>query len=420
MKGPKLAAMAWRNLWRQPRRTILTLVSIAFGGFLAVIMTAMQDQSFADFIDNAAKFGAGHVTIQHPEYQDRPILTHTVSVADETRAEAADERHVARVVDRTAGQAMLSTARDSFGAFFIGYDPARETEATFEFTQGLVAGTAFETATDDGIILGSVLANNLGAELGDKVVFTLTDKHGEIVSGMERLSGIVQTGAASTDAALALLPIGTVRKVVGFDPEESTQVAVFLEDGRRSNRVAERLDGLVDRTMGEDATVLTWDELQPEIQAFVAMKIGGGRVFEVVIGLLVAAGIFSTIFMSVLERTREFGIMIAIGYAPRQIFNLVMLESVFLAALGLFFAVLVTAGPYAYLHGTGIDMTEVYAQQGGIDIGGVGMDPVLRIGIFPENAIAIAVAIVVATLLAGVYPAIQAGRVKPVESINLV
>ncbi|MEN0067651.1 MAG: FtsX-like permease family protein [Myxococcota bacterium] len=416
MNGPKLVAMAWRNLWRQPRRTLLTLASIAFGGCLAVLMTAMQDQSFSDFIDNAAKFGAGHVTIQHPDYRDRPILTHTVAVAEHTRQAATQQRHVIQVVDRTSGQAMLSTSRDSFGAFFIGYDPERETEATFEFTQGLIEGENFKTAKDRGIILGSGLARNLGAELGDKVVFTLTDKSGEIVSGMERLSGIVETGAASTDAALALLPIGTVRRVVGFEGDESTQVAVFLDDGRRSGRVAEALEGLV----GEDTSVLTWDQLQPEIQAFVAMKIGGGRVFEVVIGLLVAAGIFSTLFMSVLERRREFGILLALGYAPSQLFRLVMLESTFLAGLGLVGAILVTALPYSFLHGQGIDMTEVYAQQGGIDIGGVGMDPILRIGIFPENALAIAVAIVAATLLAGILPAIQAGRVKPVESINLV
>jgi len=412
----KLASMAWRNLWRQRRRTILTLVSIVFGGFLAVMMTAMQDQSFSDFIDNAARFGAGHVTLQHPDYRDRPILSHTVEVGAETRDETRAGRHVVNVVDRTSGQAMLSTSRDSFGAFFIGYDPARESEETFEFTQGLIAGEPFETADDRGIILGALLAQNLGAELGDKIVFTLTDKRGEIVSGMERLSGIVQTGAASTDAALALLPIGTVRDTVGFDPLESTQVAVFLDDGRRSDEVRSRVSELV----GEDVTVLTWDELQPEIQAFVAMKIGGGRVFEVVIAILVAAGIFNTIFMSVLERTREFGIMLAIGFSPGQIFSLVMMESGILAGLGLVLCVLWTAPFYYFLHGYGIDMTEVYAQQGGIDIGGVGMDPILRIGIYPENAVAIAVAIVGATLLAGVYPAYRAGRVRPVESINLV
>jgi ABC-type lipoprotein release transport system permease subunit len=417
MNGPKLFSMAWRNLWRQKRRTVLTLMSIAFGGFLAVLMTAMQDQSFADFIDNAAKLGAGHVTIQHPEYQDTPTLTRSVRNTDQKRAVVAGDEDVVQVVDRISGQAMLATASDSYGAFFIAYDPKRETEDTMGFTRGLVAGELFASADSNGIVLGDILASNLDAKLGDKVVFTLTDRSGEIVSGMERVSGIVKTGAASTDASLVLLPIGTLRKIIGYDPHESTQVAIFLDDGRRSADVAERIG----TQLGPEVKVLTWDQLQPEIKAFVAMKIGGGRVFELVIALLVAAGIFNTIFMSVLERTREFGIMRAIGYSPGQIFALVMYESGCLAVMGLVGAFVVSIWPYTALHRTGIDMTAAYAQQGGaLDIGGVGMDPILRIGIYPENAMAIAVIIVVTTMLAGIYPAYRAGRADPIESINLV
>jgi ABC-type lipoprotein release transport system permease subunit len=413
MNALKLLSLAWRNLWRQKRRTILTLVSIAFGGLLAVLMTAMQDQSFADFLDKAARLGSGHVTIQHPEYQDRPTLTRTVVHTDAKRAIAEADRDVVRVVDRASGQAMVSTASDSFGAFFIAYDPALESEDSLEFTKGLVEGKLFTTADEDGIILGKVLAENLDAELGNKIVYTLTDRSGEIVTGMERVSGIVSTGAASTDAGLVLLPIDTVRKVVGYDPNESSQVAIFLGDGRNSVNVARRID----KEIGSDASVLTWDQIMPEISAFVAMKVGGGRVFEFIIALLVAAGIFNTIFMSVLERTREFGIMLAIGYSARQLFALVMMESAILSVLGLFSAVLVTALPYWYLQGYGLDLTAVYAQQGGA-IAGVGMDPILRIGIFPENLAIIAVAIVAATMLAGIYPAWKAGRVDPVESIN--
>lgn len=417
MNGPRILSLAWRNLWRQRRRTLLTLLSIAFGGFLAVMMTAMQDRSFADFIDNAARLGAGHVIIQNRDYQDRPALSRAVNQTDQKRSGAEADREVVRAVDRASGQAMVSTSSDSFGAFFIAYDPARETEDTFELDQNIVAGKALASADEKGIVLGQILAENLDAQLGDKIVYTLTDRGGEIVSGMQRLSGVVSTGAASTDAALVLLPIGTVRELVGYKADESTQVAIFLDDGRDALDAAARMASLA----GPDERVLTWDELQPEIKAFVAMKIGGGRVMEIIIGVLVAAGIFNTIFMGVLERTREFGIMMAIGYSPRQLFALVMAESGLLALLGLAAAFLVTVGPYAKIHGTGIDMTEVYAQQGAsFDIGGVGMDPILHIGIFPENAIAIALAIVAATMLAGVYPAWKAGRVDPVASINLV
>lgn len=413
-----LFGLAWRNLWRQSRRTLLTLASIAFGGFLTVMMTALQDRSFADFIDDAARMGSGHVAIQHPEYRDTPTLTRTVTGTDEKRALVAQDPAVGHVVERAAGQAMVATAQDSFGAFFIAYDPTLETPDTFAFTQSLVEGRLFEQPDDKGILLGHTLARNLGARVGDKVVYTLTDRKGEISTGMERVVGLVRTGAPSIDAGIVLLPIGTLREAVGYTDHEATVVGAFLTDGRDSLATKRRLDPQV----GDEAAVLTWDEIQPEIKTFVAMKVGGSRVIELIVGLLVAAGIFNTLFMSVLERTREFGIMIALGYTPRQLFALVMAESGMLAALGLVASAAVSAWPYWYLSTNGIDMSKAYAEQGldSMEIAGVGFDPVLRVGIFPENAVAIAIAIGLATLAAGVYPAWKAGRVNPVDSINLV
>lgn len=413
-----MLAIAWRNLWRQRRRTVLTLVSIAFGGFLAVLVTAMEDRSFSDFIDNAARLGAGHVAMQHPDYRDTPTLTRSVTGSDQKRTLADADPAVTTAVERVSGQAMVSTAADSFGALFIAYDPTLETPDTFAFTKGLVKGALFEKPDDKGVLLGATLAKNLGAELGSKIVYTLTDRHGEIATGMERVRGLIETGAPSLDGALVLLPIGTLRAQVGYDPHESTQVAVFLKDGRQAPATAARLG----KEVGAGVSVLTWDEIQPEIRSFVAMKVGGSQVLELIIALLIAAGIFNTIFMSVLERTREFGIMLALGYTARQLFSIVMAESALLATMGLLVSSAITAWPYFYLVQHGIDMTEAYRKQGltNLEVSGVTFSPILKIGIFPENALFIAGAIVGATLLAGIYPAWRAGRVDPVESINLV
>jgi ABC-type lipoprotein release transport system permease subunit len=416
MQGPRLALMAWRNLWRQRRRTLITLSSIAFGGFLAVLMVAMQDRSFADFINTAARLGSGHVTIQHEEYLDTPSLTRTVPQTADKRAIAAKDKNVAHALDRTSGSTMLTTASDSFGAFFIAYDPAKETPETFDLADGLDEGEMFKTADDEGIILGAVLAKNLGAEIGDRVVYTLTDRSGEITSSMGRLKGTIKTGAPSLDAGICLLPINTLRQTLGYDPTEATQVALFLNDGRTALDVRDRLEEKID-----GAAVLTWDQIQPEIEAFVAMKVGGSLVAIILIALLICAGIFNTLFMSVMERLREFGIMLAIGYTSRQIFTLVFWESLWLALVGLGASAIITAGPYYYLYKNGIDMTAVY-QSGGapIEISGVGFDMILRIGIFPDHAAMIAICMVAATLLAGLFPAWKAGHVEPVETIRLV
>ena len=413
---PGFSYFAWRNLWRQKRRTALTLASIAFGGYLAVLMTAMQERSFADFIDTAARLGSGHVTMQHVEYQDTPTLTRTVTETDAKRALAEQDKDVALAVDRTSGQTMLSTSSDNFGAIFIAYDPESESEESFALAEGLEEGEMFATGADKGIVLGKTLARNLDADLGDKVVYTLTDRNGEIVSGMGRLRGIVTTGAPSLDAGLCLLPLDAVRATLGYDPTESTQVAVFLDDSRRSGKVRNRLE----ESLGAGTAVLTWEQVQPELRSFVAMKIGGGRVMIGIIWILVVAGIFNTLFMTVMERLREFGIMMAIGYSPGQLFRMVVWESAWLGSIGLILSVLLTAYPYYYLSRTGIDMTAMYAEQGSVEVAGVGFDMILRIGMYPETGIAIAVMILVATLAAGIYPAWKAGRVEPVDSIKLV
>ena len=410
----RLAAMAWRNLWRQRRRTLLTLSSIVFGAFLAVLFTALQDRSFADMIDTAARLGSGHVSIQHPEYLDRPSIVRTVKNTDELRELARQEPLVETVVERIVGQTSLATARDSFGAMFIAYDPANETDETMALAEGLVEGEMYVSADDDGIILGQRLAENLGVTLGKKVVYTTTNVDGDIVSGMGRLRGVIRTGAPSLDAGLCLLPINRVRQVLGYQEKEATHVAVFIGDSRASGEVAERLRA----RMPEGASALAWDEANAELAGFIAMKVGGARFMEIVIAILVAAGIFNTLFVSVMERLREFGIMLAVGFTPGQLFGMIMCESLWLALVGLLGAAVVTAGPYFYLVEHGVDLTNMMGST--TEVAGVGFDPILRVGIFPENVVLIASAVVLATLLAGIYPAWRASSVGPVESIKLV
>ena len=415
MSGPNVTALAWRNLWRNRRRTLLTMGSIVFGVFLAVVFTAMQDRNWKDMIDLAARLGGGHVSLQHPEYLDKPTLTRTVVRGEEIQAALEGERRrVARTVDRVIGPTMLATAGENFSAAFIAFDPGVEDETTLSILEALDEGAALEPGDTGGVILGHRLASNLGMELGDKVVYTLTDRNGEIVSGLARLRGTLRTNAPTVDGGFCLLPLDTVRGLLGYAEDEATMVAVFLHDQRQSARVAAELG----RELDGRAAAVPWNTSQPQLAAFIALKVGGAVVMEILIAFLVAAGIFNTLFVSVMERLREFGIMLAIGWSPGRLFRLVMMESVWLAALGLVGAFLITAGPYLYLSSTGLDLTAVYG--GTVEIAGVGLDPVLKVGIFPRNAVMIGLFAVAATLASGIYPAWRAGRVEPVETIKVV
>ena len=415
MKGSSLATMAWRNLWRNRRRTYITLSAIVFGVFLAVLMMAMQDRNWADMIRLAARLGAGHVTLQHPEYLDTPTLTRTVQGTDTLRRLAADDPHVIRVVERITGFAMLATARENLGAGFIAVSPEQEDDETLSLLEAMVEGEFFGSSTDGGIILGEKLASNLDVELGSRLVYTLTDREGEIVSALARVSGIVRTGSPSVDAGICLLPIDAVREVVGFAPDEAIQIAAFVDDQRASDAVVAALGA----EAPADVAVLPWHELQPDLAVFIAMKVGGAKVMMLVLAVLVAAGIFNTLFVSVMERLREFGIMLAVGFSPGQLFRLVMLESAWLAGIGLTAAAAVTVGPYLYLASTGIDISGMIpADQ--MEVAGVGMSTVMQVGIYGESVAIIGISALVAILLSGVYPAWRAGQADPVETIRLV
>ena len=415
MSGSTLPAIAWRNLWRNRRRTLITLSAIAFGTMLAVIMTGIGDRQWAEMIDLAARTGGGHVTLQHADYFDKPTYSRTLVDAEQLRDEALRDPDVVRAVIRIQGDMMLSTAGQTYGAMFIAFDPEAEDPTTLSLLEAVDEESRFRTSRDEGIILGERLAQNLHAAPGRKVVYTLTGKDGEIVREAVRVSGIMRTGAPTLDAALAMLPIGKARDSLDYAAGEAIQVGLFLDDQRKADAVAARLGGQV----GTGIAALPWHELRPELASFIAMKIAGAQLMELVVMLLVAAVIFITIFASVMERMREFGIMLAIGFSPARLFGLVMFESFWLGVVGLLAAIAVTAWPYYYLATTGINIVEQMGMEG-TEIAGVAMSGVMYIGILPENAVMIAVAVVLATLAAGLYPAWQAGHVAPVESIRLV
>jgi len=412
--NPRLANMAWRNLWRNRRRTLITLFGIVFGVFMAVLFTGIGDSTYGQMIDHAARLGGGHVVIQHPEYQDFPTLKKTVRNTREIEEAAAQIPQVVATVTRITGAAMLATAKNSQGTFFIWIDPEVESAQTLEILDAQWEGEPLRRADQKrAVVLGHTLARNLEAKLGSKVVYTVTDKHGEIVSGLVRVVGIVETGSPSLDAALCLLPIDVVRKDLGYAEGEATMVAVFVADHREAGAVAESLHA----SLPEEVVVLTWDRAQPDLAGFIAMKESGAVVFEVIIMVLLAAGIFNTLFVSVMERMREFGIMAALGFSPAQLFGLVMWESAWLSVAGLVGSVIAIAGPYYQLSTKGIDYSALVGD--GAEVAGVAMDPILYVRIYPESALMIAAAVVLATLCSGLYPAWRAGRANPADAIRL-
>ena len=262
-------------------------------------------------------------------------------------------------------------------------------------------------------VLGKKIAEKLKIDTGKKFVYTTTDKNGEIVSELARVTGIFETGVSEVDGSFFLLPIDRVRSALGYGPGEATMVSIIIEDQRSAQKIRDRI---ADKIGNPEREVLTWKQTQAELAGIITLDKSGNYIIQILIGLLIAAGILNTLLMSVMERTREFGVMMALGMSPAGLFRLIIIESVWLGLLGVVLGVIFTTPWYIYLYNYGIDLSGLIGDD--YSASGVIVDPLLKIRLFRESIITILTGVFTLTILSGLYPAWRAGRMPPVESLK--
>lgn len=408
-----LIRMAWRNLWRQKRRTMITGFTIAFGVLLSTTFTGLADYTYNNAINSGASLGFGHITIEPRGYNETPTLDKRLRDADALSRRATEVPGVTGAAVRIVGQAMFASAVNNVGGMFMGIDPAQESPEKNLLIRSIVEGSLFPTPGGRLAIVGTGMAEKLNLRIGKKLVYTATDIHGEIVSEVARVAGIFRTGADELDGSIVLLPIDRVRATLHYDTREASIVAVFIDDQRRAARIRDRIASVL---ADPETDVLPWNETQPDLAAVILMDKTGHYLIQILVGLLIAAGILNTILMSVLERTREFGVMMAVGMTPGRLFRLVLTESFMIGLVGLTVGILLTAPWYAYMSRVGIDFSGLMG--GDYSIGGVLVEPVIRIRLYGETILMILTGLFSLTLTAGLYPAYRAGRIPPVESLK--
>lgn len=403
--------MALRNLRRNSRRTLITLASIAFGIMLALTFTGIGDSGYTRLIDSAAKLGSGHISILHESYLQAPSLKKTVQPAAELLTLFENDPNIHRAVVRITGQAMVATARESVGAAFVALDPDREDSDTNLLLDHIVEGRIFTADDKKGVVIGAKMAENLGVDIGDKVVYTCSDRNGEIVSGLGRVRGIYKTGSDQVDRFMVMLPIKRARKLLGYAPDEATSIVGFCNDANRVRLVRHRLADQV--STGQSVKI--WTETSPDMAGIVQIDRTMNYLFQVIVFMLIAAGILNTILMSVLERTREFGVMMAIGMTPGSLFRLVLTEAFWLSVLGIISGLVITSPLYYWLHYYGWDISGFFDAT---DVAGVIYDPTIYNELRLDSLVVILSIAFGIIMLSGLYPAWRAGKVPPVESLK--
>ena len=407
-----IARMAWRNLWRNRRRTIITLVSIAFGFLLSVTFTTLSDGSYGDLIDSAAHMGAGHVTIAPVGYQDKPgadkVLTRPGAMAQDVKGRDG----VAATTVRIVGQAMVATAVNASPAGFIAIDPGAE-QGIFFILDHIVKGAAPPSPEAGKVLIGAIMARRLELKIGRKLVLTTTDRHGEVVSGLLKVSGIFSTGVDEIDQYMVIVPIDFMRPLLGYTHGEANQVAVFLEDRGAAPTMSGKLAPLA---AGHGGTALTWSEMMPDVAGVITTDKIGNYFFQVIVFLLVGAGILNTVLMGVMERMREFGLMLSLGMAPRRVWTMIMMEACWLAVVGLLVGAVISIPVYGYLHIVGIDFSEMLKEKQ--VAGGVLLNTFVRAEFQVRHAAIIFGGVFAMILAAGCYPAFMAAHTSPVKTMK--
>lgn len=401
--------LAWRNLWRYPRRTWLTTGAMVFSNILLVFMISLQFGMYGLMIDNTLGSLTGHVQVQAAGYMDGQKIRQVVPDAIELAASLRAELELPSVTARGAAFVLASSEDRSYGIQLLGVEP------NFEPAVSSLPGLTKEGRylADSGaaeIVIGSVLARNLQVSLGGELTILGSGRDGSIAAGIVTIVGIFHSGNTELDRAIAEVPIGYFQDT--FDMRGAGhQVVINAGDYTKTDEVMRKVSALL--PADSDLVVLGWDTLQPGLRQAIQADIGGAVFMYGVLVVLVAFSVLNTQLMSVLERTREFGIVMALGLTPGRLGRLVMLETTLMGLLGLI------AG--AAIGGIVTGMT----MEAGIYL--PGMEEMvsqfnLPSRLYPQLTLLTLLAgptiVFLFTLLAAVYPALRLRWLEPVQAMR--
>jgi ABC-type lipoprotein release transport system permease subunit len=406
-----LLRLAWRNLWRHSRRTWLTASAIAFSAMLLVFMITLQLGSYDMMIDTTLRVYTGQMQVQRLGYKDKRQMRTTVPDA----VRLAERLRVATGLDavaaRAQGFALVSSAERSYGVPVIGVQP--EFERGVSTLPHLVkAGRYLSDSRAQELVLGSALARNLKLSLGDELTLLGSAKDGSVAATVLPVVGFFESGNPELDRRLVMMPLAVFQEVFAMGDDAHTIVitgpsyeSIPLTNAKVRALIADQ----------PELTVLDWDELVPGVKQLIQTDMVQNWITYIALIVIVTLSIMNTFLMNVLERTREFGIMLALGASPARLATLVMLESVFLTLLGLAIGIIVGGGIAVYYHFAGFSfpgMEEIYAQFG---LPGV-IHPKLSFASFTLGP----AVIFVFTVLAALNPALRIRKLQPVEAIHAV
>lgn len=404
-----LLQLAWRNLWRNRTRSLTIMFSVAIGALAGAFLVSLYYGMGESRLRTALNREISHLQIHHPDFisDNEPQFGFSLAVADSVLKNNPRVRHYAL---RSLVNGMLANATSTNGVRIYGIDPVQEDSlrGLSDFVQE--GGAYFDPEKKGQILLGTRLAEKMGIRVGGKVVLSFTDTAGNIAAGAFRVCGFYKTSNGPLDELNVYVRRTELAHLLG-NPEEAQEAAVMLHDL-----------GALDAAVGDFKAALPglavqpWQEIAPEISLTIDSLDVASLIMLVIIFLALAFGIVNTMLMAVLERTREIGVMGALGMNKFRLFGMIQLETLFLTLAGAPFGMGVAFLIIGWLGRKGIDLSAI----AGNVMSEFGYENIIYPFLPTRNVGQILAIVLVTALLSGVFPALKALSLRPAEAIRRI
>ncbi|MGK7397897.1 MAG: ABC transporter permease [Candidatus Cyclobacteriaceae bacterium M3_2C_046] len=400
--------LAWRNLWRNKRRSLITIASITFAVFFACLMLSMQLGTYEKMIDNAVRFHTGYIQIHQQGYWEEKTLDNSFVYDDSLRSMVKQTKNVQDIVPRLESFALASYRESTKGAMVIGMDPEAENILT-NTREKMVEGSYLQSG-DQQALISQGLADYLDIGINDTLVLISQGFRGINSAGKYAVKGIVKIPSPELNNQLVYLPLTEAQWFYGAE-QRLTALALVVAEADDVKNVIQSLQGKLPR---EKYEVMGWREMMPELVQSIELDYVSGVILLYILYAVIGFGIFGTFLMMTNERVYEFGILLSIGMKRFRLQAVMFLEIIFMGLLGVLAGVLISFPILLYFFNNPVQMggeyAELYEQ--------FGMEPILPFSLDPVIFLRQAIVVLIMSLLIGIYPMVKIYKLDPARAIR--
>lgn len=407
-----IARLAWRSIWRNRRRTFITVTSIGVGLTIAIFFIAMAEGVYSQVVNEAVRMQAGHITLENPDYQTAPAVDLWIGGVQEARRRIEGIDGVEQTKLLIWGQAVANSGAGSVGVSVMGVEPSGEVK-TSPLARHIVMGDYLTDADDRNVVLGEHLAEQLKLKPGRKIVLTTNNSRGQLVEELCRVKGIFRTGSDEIDGYLIQIPLNFARRVFGLGPDEAIQLGVILKRPEDQDALIEEITPLVH---GRNIAVLPWQEILPEVASYIRLDRVSNWVFQGLLFAIILFTILNTLLMSVIEREHEFAVLLALGSPADQIKGQLFMESFYIGCLGCLVGTVLGGASSLALQIWGLDMRSLMPE--GVTISGFAISTTVHARLTAPILFWTGGIVLGATLLLSLIPMRRITRVRIAEMLR--